>query len=109
MINLRALAAALLLLSGVAHVAVIAGDPMTGTAAVVGGFGIVYFLIGLLLFRVEGRAELWAGVIVPAIGGTLGVLNAKPGSATTASLTMLAVDVVVPLICLWLLLRPAKS
>lgn len=68
-------------------------------------FGAIYLAVGVLLWRGSGKVALIAGLVLPAVGGTLGVLNSDPGSVSAIGLSMLAVDIVVPLICLWLLVK----
>ena len=69
----RKLAGVLLVISGVTHVAQIAfyaAENHTIGAAV---GGVVYLLIGILLFSGSSRIALWLGALLPALGGVGGV------------------------------------
>ena len=68
----RKLAAALMLLSGVTHVAQLAVYPAHAHVVTAAVFGLLYFCIGLYLLQPK-RAALWCAVVWPLIGGSLGI------------------------------------
>jgi hypothetical protein len=68
----RKLAAALMLLSGVTHVAQLAVYPAHAHVVTAAAFGVLYFAIGLYLLRPQ-RAALWCAALFPLIGGSLGI------------------------------------
>ncbi len=65
-----------MLISGITHVIqrFVYAALIVGTAGfrLIVLFGVIYFIIGLLMLR-KTRAALWVGVILPAIGGLLGI------------------------------------
>jgi hypothetical protein len=103
----RKVAAILMLVSGVTHISQLF---VYGTAGHVLGaavFGVVYLALGLLLLG-QSRVVLWLAVILPAIGGILGVLRFATVQANPFSVFHVAVDLVVVAICLYLL-RPRSD
>jgi uncharacterized membrane protein SirB2 len=100
----RKLAAALLLLSGVTHVAQLAVYP--GQADVIGAamFGVLYLALGAYLLQPK-RAALWLAAIFPLIGGSLGVLRFLKVRPNPFSVLHVGIDIVVISICIFLLLR----
>jgi hypothetical protein len=71
MTRLRRLAAALLILSSLTHVAQLAVYGRNTHVIAAAAFGIVYGVVGLLLVR-RSRAGLWLAIILPCVGGGLG-------------------------------------
>jgi len=106
--HLRRIAAILMLLSGVTHVAQLFVYGAPGHVVGASLFGIAYFAIGVAL-KGQSRAALWLGAIVPAIGGTLGVIRFTTVHANPFSVFHVGIDLVVIPICVYLLLRrPAR-
>ncbi len=106
----RKTAAALMLLTGVGHIALLAVRPMNPELAITVAFGVAYFLIGVFLWRgvtTASKAPLWAGLILPAIGAALSFAANPPGkgSWTPIGTAFVVIDIVVVLACLWLLVR----
>lgn len=103
---IRKLAGTLMLLTGAAHVALLAMRPMSPELAITAAFGVAYVLIGIFLWR-GARAALWAGLILPAIGAALSFVANPPGKGgwTPLGTAFVAIDIVVVLACLWLLMR----
>jgi hypothetical protein len=97
-------AGVLLLISAVTHVAQIfvygTGAHVLGAA----GFGVIYFFIGLFLVM-RKRWALWLGVILPPIGGVLGILRFIFRQSTPFIIFHVLVDVVVIIICIYLLAK----
>ena len=104
----RKLAAGLMLLSGVTHVAQLAVYP--GHADVIGAamFGVLYLLLGAYLLQPK-RAALWLATIFPMIGGSLGVLRFLTVRANPFSVFHVIIDIVVISICVRLLLKRQAS
>ena len=74
MSGLRQMDSILLLITGVTHGAQFLLQQASATNTPAGAaFGLVYFVIGLLLLR-SGRLPLWLGAVVPGIGAVLGAL-----------------------------------
>jgi hypothetical protein len=102
--RIRRIAAILMLLSGVTHVAQLFVYGAPGHVVGASLFGIAYFAIGVAL-KGQSRAALWLGAIVPAIGGTLGVIRFATVHANPFSVFHVGIDLVVIPICIYLLLR----
>jgi hypothetical protein len=70
--KIRRIAAILMLISGVTHVSqlFVYGSRESVIGASI--FGVIYFVIGLFLLG-KTRSALWAGAILPTIGGILGI------------------------------------
>ena len=102
MIRFRMLAAGLMMLSGVTHVAQLFFYSAEFSVLFAAIYGASYFFIGLgLLSRSE--IPLWLGAILPAIGGILGIypfffLHSNPFSEFHAAIYI----IVVPC-CIYLL------
>lgn len=94
--------AGLLVLSGVTHVAQLAFYQGVGYGAA--AFGVVYFILGIALLRRSGsRALAWLAVVLPTIGGVIGLvrlfeLQPNPFSAFHVALDL----VIVPCFVMWL-------
>jgi hypothetical protein len=112
---LRFLAAALIIISGIAHLG--AGLSLAGTdigSLIVGiAFGVIYIAIGVGLL-VGKRLFSYMGVIFPLVGGIGGSYNLFTSLSTGASilepiiialLSVIAIDVIVILCCGYLLLH----
>jgi hypothetical protein len=102
------LAGALLLLSGVTHVAQLAVYPAEGHVIGAASFGVAYFLIGIFLVR-RSRSALWWGAILPAVGGTLGIYRFLSIHTNPFSIFHVVIDVVVVPVCIYCLVRRRRS
>jgi hypothetical protein len=99
----RYVAAFLLLLTGVFHVSVAFPNPTVMPLQV---FGIIYFVLGvLLLFDI--RSAKYLALIFPAIGGTSAIIGVK--NWTTMITFLFAIDVVVVVCCVVLIIKRADS
>ncbi len=101
----RKLAAVLMLISGVTHVAQLAVYPAKAHVVIAALFGALYFAIGLFLLTPK-RAALWCSALFPLIGGILGILRFIK-HPNPFSVFHVIVDIVVIAISVRLLLRPA--
>ena len=88
MSRVRYLAAGLLCLTGVIHLARL-GIPVSGTAAevVVSLFGVAYLLIGGFLLR-DSRPACYFGAIVPLVGIGVGVVGGMLGMLANPTIWM---------------------
>jgi hypothetical protein len=101
--RIRSLAAALLCLSGAIHVAqLFAGRPAVDTVITV-SFGVIYLVIGVLLFR-GGRASLTLGGIIPLVGLLLAIAGMLM-DPTLLGAFFIAIDVIVAGCCLYIIAR----
>jgi uncharacterized membrane protein HdeD (DUF308 family) len=100
----RKLAAALMLLSGVTHVAQLAVYPAHAHVVTAAVFGVLYFAIGLYLLQPK-RAALWCGALFPLIGGSLGIYRFIALQPNPFTVFHVIIDLVVIAICVRLLLQ----
>ena len=101
-------AAVLMLISGVTHVAQLAFYGAETSAIGASLFGVVYFVLGLLLLG-KGRAVLWFAAILPTIGGILGVYRFLHLHRNPFSVFHVVVDLIVVPCCIYLLTRKQAS
>ena len=104
--RVRTIASGLLLFTGVAHLvdyAVTSGAAGPGLAV----FGVIYFVLGLLLRR-PGAWPLWLAVALPALGG-LGGSSLLRANFDPILALFVAIDVAVVACCLWLLLARRQT
>jgi hypothetical protein len=103
----RKLASALMLFTGVAHVAyvLLAGEAGGGAGAALAG--VIYCGIGLALRR-PGVWPLWLGALLPALGG-LGGTQLILQRYDAVLLLFVAIDVVVVGCCVYLLATRARA
>lgn len=105
----RKLAATLMLLSGVTHVAQLAvyrAEAHVVTAAV---FGLLYFSIGLYLLQ-PPRGALWCAALFPLIGGSLGIYRFIVLQPNPFTVFHVLIDLAVIALCVRLLLqKPAAA
>jgi hypothetical protein len=106
--TIRYLAALLLLITGVLHVLPMFKEVRDANALPMLGFGIVYFIIGVLLFMDKKYARI-LGVVFPLIGLGVGfgVVGLKNWDAMLS--IMFIIDAVVAIGCLILLLNKNKA
>lgn len=72
--SIRAIAAVLLILDGLCHIYSYLNTPvLTGSPGIL-LFGIIYLIIGLLLF-IPKKYPIYLGLIIPLIGMTLSVVK----------------------------------
>jgi hypothetical protein len=102
----RTIASGLLLFTGVGHLLEYFLSPGAGALAVA-VFGVIYFLLGLLLRR-PGTWPLWLAVALPAVGGIGGSLQLREHFDPVFAL-FVAIDVAVVACCVWLLLTRRQT
>jgi hypothetical protein len=97
----RKVAAIFMLVSGVTHISQLFVYGTVGHVVGAALFGVGYLALGLLLLG-QFRVVLWLAVVLPAIGGTLGVLRFATVQANPFSVFHVGVDLVVVAICVCL-------
>jgi hypothetical protein len=107
-VPIRKVAAVLMLLSGVTHVAQLAVYPAHAHVVTAAVFGLLYFSIGLYLLQ-PARAALWCGAIFPLIGGSLGIYRFIVLQPNPFTVFHVIVDVAVIAICVRLLVRKGEA
>ena len=105
--QIRILAGILLLITGVLHVVLYLKDPDVPGSIGLLVFGIIYAMIGILLFN-KKTYPLYLGLIIPLIGMTLSII--KFGIPELVSLLALfkLIGLIVIIVCGYLLLRGYK-
>lgn len=106
--RVRDTASALLLISGVTHVAQLFVYPENVSARGASLFGVIYFALGLFLRFSRGNAAVWLSAILPAIGGVLGVWRFIHLHRNPFSVFHVAIDLIVVPCCMYLLARREK-
>jgi len=106
--TIRILAGILLVISGVLHLVKYIQDPGVPGSIGLLVFGIIYAVIGVLLFTTKVY-PVYLGLIFPLIGMILSMI--KFGVPELISLLMLfkVIGVIVIAFCAWLLLRKPKA
>jgi len=105
--NIRFLAAALLVITGVLHILLYFKTPDDPGIMGVLAFGIVYLSIGLLLFMPNIYA-LYLGLIFPIIGMTAAIINYVIQNLDNMMILLLIIDIVVIVCCAFLILNRKK-
>jgi hypothetical protein len=104
--GIRLLAASLIILGGIIHLAAIAVT--TGTQmAIMALFGVLYVVIGGGLF-IGRRLFSYLGVVIP-LAGTFIAGYAYAVNPDTIILPLIAIDIAVILCCCYLILHKAFS
>lgn len=106
--TIRLLSGILLLITGVLHVVLYIKDPAVSGSTGLLVFGIVYAVIGFLLFNSK-KYPLYLGLIIPLIGMTLSIV--KFGLPELISLLALfkVIGLIVVICCGYLLYSQKKS
>lgn len=112
MSRVRYLAAGLLCLTGVIHLARL-GIPNSGTAldVVVSLFGVAYLTIGGFLFR-DSKPAYYFGAFVPLMGVGVGVGGGMLGMLANPTIWMaclLTCDLVIAVSCFYLIRRKRNA
>ncbi len=105
--QIRILAGILLLITGVLHIVLYIKDPNVPASIGLLMFGIIYAVIGILLFD-RNTYPLYLGLIIPLIGMTLSII--KFGIPELISLLALfkLIGLIVIICCGYLLLSRNK-
>jgi uncharacterized membrane protein HdeD (DUF308 family) len=105
--TIRLLAGILLLVSGILHVVAFFKAPDSQGSVPVLSFGIIYMIIGALLFN-RKKYPLYLAIIVPIIGMILSLI--KFGIPELVSLSALfKVLEIIAIICCVVVLIPSKN
>ncbi len=104
----RDLAAALMLLAGVSHVAQLWLYPLDGTTMIAALFGVFYFLLALGLAG-QSRFSLWVGVCIPGIGAAGGIQRYLSPAAVGMTLPNVFINLLVIALCAYILFHTRHS
>jgi len=102
------LSAVLMIISGVTHILQLIFYQEIRTIIGATLFGVIYFVIGIFLWRGSTKA-LWAGAILPALGGILGTYRLLVVHPNPFSAFHVAIDMIVVPICIIALRRRSTS
>jgi uncharacterized membrane protein (DUF2068 family) len=105
--RVRYLAAGLLCLTGVIHVAQLAKAKIDAPVIIMIVFGVAYLIISYFLFR-DNKTAYYFGAIVPLIGLCLGIVGMVM-NPTILMAFLIAIDVVVVLSCFYLIKRKQSA
>jgi len=102
---IRYLTVALLILTGIVHIAQLStiSNKPAGSVVITALFGVAYLVIAFFIFK-ENKKALWFGAILPLIGLVLTL----PGlfiASTTLGMFFVVVDSIVIACCAYLIYR----
>ncbi len=93
----------MLFASGFSHIAQLWFYDLEPHILIAAGLGMTYVMIGLGLLG-QSKTSLWLGCLVPPAGAIGGVLRYIEYETDAIIFVHLAINIVVALVCLWLLL-----
>ena len=96
--RLRNIAATLLCLSGITHIAGLWLGDINSQVLVGALFGAAYLYIGIGLYG-KSRFALVTAILFPAIGAALALTNSQLSSLSTMQLTLLCANSIVIVLC----------
>lgn len=102
--KIRKTAAILMLVSGVTHVSQLFVYGFKESVIGASLFGVIYFIVGLFLLG-DKKSALWAGVILPTIGGILGIYRFVSLQPNPFTVFHVVIDLAVIPSCVYLLCR----
>jgi hypothetical protein len=102
--SVRLIAASLIILNGIIHLALTAFAATMEEIVVMALFGLLYVIIGIGL-HLRRRLFSYLGVIFPFLGGCIGTYTYLTMKPDMILLLLVAVDIMVILCCLYLILR----
>jgi hypothetical protein len=105
--TIRYFAAVLMLITGVMHMLPVFTTPKDPNALPMLGFGIAYFIIGVLLILNKKLAEI-LGIVVPLTGLAIGFFKIGLTNWDTMLTIMFIIDAIVVICCFILLLNRNK-
>ena len=105
--TIRIIAGILLLITGVIHVIMYAKTPDEPAMLGYLVFGIIYAIVGLLLFT-RNLYPVYLGLIFPLIGFTICLIKFGFPSLVTIDTLLHIIDVVVIIFCLIILIQRGK-
>ena len=107
MILIRYLAAGLLCLTGILHVAQLVLEELNAKIIITALFGVAYFIIGVLLFQ-DNKTSYYFGAILPLIGLLLGIREMLMNPTFFMAL-FIGIDAVIVPSCFYLIFKSKQS
>lgn len=95
---IRHITAILLLAAGAGHIFVFIQEPRAAGSAVILFFGIVYFVIGILLILGKKHSPV-LGILFPLIGLVYGLIAFDPANAPLILNILGITDIIVIILC----------
>jgi hypothetical protein len=105
---IRYLAAGLLSLTGIIHMAQLAMVELDATLAITILFGIAYLVIAFFLFSAASKMTYYCGAIVPLVGLLLATAGMVMNPTLLAAF-FIVIDVIVVLCCFYLIFKSKQS
>jgi hypothetical protein len=105
--GIRLLAASLIMLGGIIHLALAVLTTGMEMATMV-FFGLLYVVIGIGLF-IGRRLFSYLGVVIPLVGACLGAYSYVAMKPETIILLLIAIDIIVMMCCCYLILHKTFS
>ena len=105
--TIRYCAAVMMLITGVMHMLPVFTTPEDPNALPMLGFGIAYFIIGILLILNKKLGEI-LGIVVPLIGLAIGFFKIGLKNWDMMLTIMFIIDAVVVICCIFLLMNRNK-
>ncbi len=106
--TIRLLAGTLLLISGVLHIVAYFQAPESPGSIPVLAFGVIYVIVGALLFN-RKKYPLYLAIIIPLIGMTLSLIKFGIPELFSLSALFKVLEIIAIICCLVLLLRSQKK
>ena len=106
--TIRILAAMLLLISGVLHVVAYFQAPDSPGSIPVLSFGIIYLIVGFLLFN-RKKYPVYLAIIVPLIGMTLSLIKFGIPELISMSALFKVLEIIAVFSCIVLLIKSQKT
>lgn len=105
---IRLLAGILLLVSGALHIVAYFQAPESPGSIPVLAFGIIYMIIGVLLFN-RRKYPLYLAIIVPFIGMTLSLIKFGIPGLISLSALFKVLEIVAIICCILILVKSRKT
>ena len=106
--TIRLLAGMLLLISGILHIAAYFQAPDSPGSIPVLSFGVIYMIVGLLLFNSK-KYPVYLAIIVPLIGMTLSLIKFGIPELISLSALFKVLEIIAVACCFVLLFKSQKT
>jgi uncharacterized membrane protein HdeD (DUF308 family) len=106
--TIRLLAGILVLISGILHIVVYFQTPDRPGSIPVLSFGVVYMIVGTLLFN-EKKYPLYLAIIAPLIGMTLSLIKFGIPELISLSALYKVLEIIAVVCCIVILSRSQKN
>jgi uncharacterized membrane protein HdeD (DUF308 family) len=106
--TIRLLAGILLLISGVLHIVAYFQAPDSPGSIPVLSFGVIYMIIGFLLFN-NKKYPIYLAIIVPLIGMTLSLIKFGIPGLVSLSALFKVLEIIAVVCCCALLIKSKNS